>query len=150
MEEKKMELMEMQAGEVGNLEMQFMSTGSTFCSFQDDSEEGKIKLFTAMNNPTYRVEEKLNCTIAVKDIYAEAVQLVDEKTGTITDTIRIVLIDENGDSYGCCSMGMFSALKKLMRVFGTPTWEKPIKVQPYQTPTRNGKNKIFTLRVVNE
>lgn len=149
MEEKKMELMAMAPGEIGNLEQQFMSTGLSYCSFNADAPEGKVALYTAMNNPTFRIEEKLNCTIALKDIYAEAVQFVSDKTGEVTDAVRIVLIDAEGNSYGCCSKGMFSAIKKLIQVFGAPTWEEPILVQPYQTPTRNGNNKIFTLRVVN-
>lgn len=149
MEEKKNELMVMAPGEIGNLEQEFMSTGMCYCSFKADTSEGKVALYTAMNNPTYRVEEKLNCNIALKDIYAEAVQFVSDKTGEITDSVRIVLIDAEGNSYGCCSKGMFSAIKKLIQVFGAPTWEEPILVQPYQTPTRNGNNKIFTLRIVN-
>ena len=149
MEEKKKELMVMAPGEIGNLEQEFMNTGMSYCSFNANTREGKVALYTAMNNPTFRVEEKLNCTIALKDIYAEAVQFVSDKTGEVIDSVRIVLIDAEGNSYGCCSKGMFSALKKLIHVFGAPTWEEPILVQPYQTPTRNGINKIFTLRVVN-
>lgn len=149
MEEKKMELMATASGEIGNLEQEFMSTGMSYCSFNANTPEGKVSLYTAMNNPTFRVEEKLNCTIALKDVYAEAVQFVSDKTGEVTDSVRIVLIDDEGNSYGCCSKGMFSAVKKLIQVFGAPTWEEPILVQPYQTPTRNGINKIFTLRVVS-
>lgn len=143
MEDKK----ELIAQEVGTSELNFISKAAEYCSFVADTQEKKALLFTAMNNPTYRIEEKLNTTIELTDVYAEAVQFIGDG-GEILDSVRIVLIDVNGESYGCCSVGMFSALKKLMRVFGEPTWEEPIKVQPYQTPTRNGKNKIFTLRLV--
>lgn len=148
MEEKKMELMEMTSGEVGTLETAFMSTGMTFCSFNAKTPDGKFALYTAMNNPTFSVEEKLNCTIYLKDVYAEAVHFVDEKSGEVTDGVRIVLIDNEGNSYGCCSKGIFSAIKKLIQVFGAPTWEEPIPVQPYQASTRNGNNKIYSLRIV--
>lgn len=147
--ENKNELMEIQSGEVGWLESEFASVGKSFCSFKAEDEKGRALLFTAMNNPTFRVEEKLNTTIFLKDIYAEPVTLVGDG-GEIVDSVRIVLIDADGNSYGCCSIGMFSALKKLMRVYGMPTWKTPILVQPYQQSTRNGNNKIFTLRVVNE
>lgn len=139
----------MEPTEIGGLEQDFLSTGNSYCSFNADTPEGKVKLYTAMNNPDFRLEEKLNTTIALKDLYAEQVEFVDEKSGEITESVRLVLIDADGLSYGCCSVGIFSALKKLMRVFGAPTWEEPIMVQPYQTPTRNGKRKIFTLRVIN-
>lgn len=148
MEEKKMELMEMAPGEVGTLETAFMSTGMTYSSFNAETPEGKLALYTAMNNPTFSVEEKLNCTIYLQDVYAEAVQFINEKSGEVTDGVRIVLIDNEGNSYGCCSKGIFSAIKKLIQVFGAPTWEEPIPVQPYQSSTRNGNNKIYSLRIV--
>lgn len=147
MEEKKMELMEMAHSEVGTLETAFMSTGMTYCSFNAETPEGKVALYTAMNNPTFSVEEKLNCMIYLQDVYAEAVQFIDEKSGEVTDGVRIVLIDNEGNSYGCCSKGIFSAIKKLIQVFGAPTWEEPIPVQPYQVSTRNGNNKIYSLRI---
>lgn len=147
MEEKKMELMEMAPGEIGTLETAFMSTGMTYCSFNSETPEEKFALYTAMNNPTFSVEEKLNCTIYLQDVYAEAVQFINEKSGEVTDGVRIVLIDNEGNSYGCCSKGIFSAIKKLIQVFGAPTWEEPIAVQPYQASTRNGNNKIYSLRI---
>lgn len=140
--------MEMAGGEVGTLETAFTSTGMTYCSFKTATPEGKIALYTAMNNPTFSVQEKLNCTIYLQDIYAESIQLVDEKSGEFEDSVRIVLIDSEGNSYGCCSKGIFSAIKKLIQVFGAPTWEEPIPVQPYQASTRNGNNKIYSLRIV--
>lgn len=148
MEEKKMELMEMAPGEIGTLETAFLSTGMTYCSFNAETPEGKLALYTAMNKPTFSVEEKLNCTIYLQDIYAEAVEFVNEKSGEVTDGVRIVLIDNEGNSYGCCSKGIFSSIKKLIQVFGAPTWEEAIPVQPYQASTRNGNNKIYSLRIV--
>lgn len=147
MEEKKMELMEMTPSEVGSLESAFMSKRMTYCSFNAETPEGKLALYTAMNNPTFSVQEKLNCTILLQDVYAEAIQFVDEKSGEVTDGVRIVLIDNEGNSYGSCSKGIFSAIKKLIQVFGAPTWEEPIPVQPYQASTRNGNNKIYSLRI---
>lgn len=147
MENNKNELMEMQAGEIGSLEAEFVATGKAYCSFVAETAEEKDALFTAMNNPTFRLEEKLNTTIYLKDIYAEQVTLLGETTGELIETIRMVLIDVDGQSYGCCSVGIFSAIKKLMQVYGPPSWEDPIAVQPYQQPTRNGRNKVFTLRI---
>lgn len=146
--ENKNELMEMQVGEIGTLEKEFTSVGQVYCSFKAETAEERAMLFTAMNNPTFTLEEKLNVTINLKDVYAEPVTLIGEG-GEIVEIVRIVLIDDEGKSYGCCSVGIFSALKKLMRVYGAPTWEEPLKVQPYQQPTRNGRNKVFTLRVVS-
>lgn len=119
-----------------------------YCSFLADTPEEKRALFTAMNNPTYRLEEKINMTIMVRDVYAETVDFVNETTGEITKGIRVILIDDEGNSYGCCAMGVYSSLKKLMKVYGEPTWLTPIPVIPYTVPSRTRQNaKVLTLKL---
>lgn len=124
------------------------SSEVSYCSFTATTPEERSALFTAMNNPTYRLEEKINMPIFIRDVYAETVDFINESTGECVKGARIVLIDENGDSYGCCSMGVFSSIKKLMKVFGEPTWKEPIAVVPYTTPSRTRQNaKVLTLKL---
>ena len=120
----------------------------SYCSFAATTPEERAALFTAMNNPTYRLEEKINMPIFIRDVYAETVDFINESTGECVKGVRIVLIDANGDSYGCCSMGVFSSIKKLMKVFGEPTWKEPIAVVPYTVPSRTRQNaKVLTLKL---
>lgn len=120
----------------------------SFCSFKATTAEEKKQLFTAMNNPTARLEEKINVPLTITDIYVETVNFVDEHTGEVQVAPRIVLIDIDGNSYGCCSMGVFSSLKKLIQVFGVPTWEDGVEVIATQVSSRRIKNgKVMTLKL---
>ena len=119
----------------------------SFCSFVAGTDEEKTKLFNGVNNPSKRISDCINETIELKDIYAEEVELVNEKTGEINTCPRIVLFDAKGESYVSVSMGIFSALKKLMQVFGTPAmWTKPLPVKVKQI--NKADKRLFTLEIV--
>ena len=126
-----------------NLRVMLTKAAQSYCSFVPQTEEEKKELFNAMNNPANKLAENIGKTIEVKDIFAETCDFVDEETGTITSGIRIVLIDVNNQSYGCASMGIFSALKKLMDIYGEPTWNPPLPIKPKQI--KKGKKSILTL-----
>lgn len=120
----------------------------SFCSLQPSTQEEKVTLFNAMNNPTFRLDEKINCTITVKDIYAETVEIVNEKTGEVAIAPRIILIDTDGNSYGCCSYGIFNSIKKLIQVFGAPTWNEGISVIPVSIPSKRIQNgRVLSLKL---
>lgn len=121
-----------------------------YCSFTPKTPEERKTLFTAMNNPMKKLDECINMPINVKDVYAETVDFVDENTGVIAKGIRIVLIDTDGVSYGCCSTGIFNSLKKLFQVFGTPTWEEGLTIVPYTIPSRRVQNgKVLTIKLAD-
>lgn len=117
-----------------------------FCSMRAESDADKIKLYNAMNNPDHRLSDYINKTINAKDLYIEVVNCTNEETGEVTACPRIVIIDNKGESYQCVSVGIFSALKKAIQVFGSPTWEKPVKLEVKQIT--KGKKQMLTLSVV--
>lgn len=108
------------------------------CSIKAETAEEKALVFNAANNPQHKVADFINKKIMVKDIYAETLELVNKETGEVDKAPRIVLIDESGEAYECVSVGMFSALKKLIATFGEPTWEQPIPVVVKQEKVANG------------
>ena len=108
------------------------------CSIKAETAEEKALVFNAANNPQHKVADFINKKIMVKDIYAETLELVNKETGEVDKAPRIVLIDEAGEAYECVSVGMFSALKKLIATFGEPTWEEPIPVVVKQEKVANG------------
>lgn len=126
-----------------------LTAGTTlaYCSFKVSTPEDRAKLFNAMNEPDFKVDEAINTPIQVKDVYAEYIDLLDENTGEIKTAVRMVLITPDGTSYGCVSVGMFSALKKVMKIYGEPTWKEPITIIPYTKKTRNGNNKVLTFKI---
>lgn len=128
-------------GELTNVRQQ------SFCSFVAETEEQKAKLFNAVNNPGKRISECINEVINLTDVYVEEVELVKAETGEINVCPRIVLFDDKGESYVSVSTGIFSALKKLMQVFGTPgSWDKPIRIKVKQI--NKADKRLFTLEIV--
>lgn len=102
-----------------------------FCSVVAKTEDEKKILFKATNDPDHRIKEFVNKPIKVKDVFVEVVECTNRETGEVRKCPRIVLIDDKKVSYTAVSLGVFSALRKLFSIFGTPdTWEKPITVTP--------------------
>ena len=115
------------------------------CSVDAVDPETKAIVFNAANNPDHKVKDFVNKQIAVKDIYAETIEIANEETGEIIKVPRIVLIDADGLSFECVSVGMYSAIRKLVAIYGAPTWEPPLKVVIKQKSV--GKGSMFTLQM---
>lgn len=121
-------------------------TEACFCSVAAETEKEKIALYNATNNPTARLKSMINKPIKVKDVFVEVVQCVNKETGEVRKCPRTVLIDDKGNSYTAVSLGVFSALRKLFAIFGTPdNWEKPITVTPIGV--QKDKYEILTLSI---
>lgn len=118
---------------------------AAFCSVKAESMEDKALVFNAANNPQHKIADFINKKIMLRDVYAETLELVNKETGECDKAPRIVLIDDKGEAYECVSVGMFSALKKLIATFGEPTWEQPIPVVVKQEKVANGS--MLTLSV---
>lgn len=118
---------------------------AAFCSVNAETMEEKALVFNAANNPQHKISDFINKKIMVRDVYAETLELVNKETGEVDKAPRIVLIDANGEAYECVSVGMFSALKKLIATFGEPTWKQPIPVVVKQEKVANGS--MLTLSV---
>lgn len=114
------------------------------CSIDAVDPETKAIVFNAANNPDHKVKDFVNKTINVKDIYAEIIEAIEE-TGEITKVPRIVLIDDTGLAYECVSVGMYSAIRKLVAIYGAPTWEPPLTVTVKQKSV--GKGSMYTLQM---
>lgn len=122
---------------------------TTYCSLVPATEDEKLTLYNAMNNPDKRLADCINEKISVKDVFVEVVKCTNRETGVKESCPRIVLIDENGVGYQCVSIGIFSALKKLFGVFGEPsTWKNPVTVKVKQIS--KGERKMLTLDVVKK
>lgn len=117
-----------------------------YTSLKSETAEEKKKLFNAQNKADERLADHINKTLAIKDVFVEIVDCVNEDTGEVSQAPRIVLIDDKGVSYACVSVGIFSALKKIFGIFGEPTtWEKPLKINVKQIT--KGKKQMLTFEV---
>lgn len=111
---------------------------SAYCSVKGDSIEQKALVFNAANNPQHKVSDFINKKVLVKDVFVESIEIADKVTGELTQAPRVVLIDESGEAYECVSVGMFTALQRLIATFGEPTWEEAIPVVIKNVPVKNG------------
>lgn len=121
------------------------SREETFCSMAANTKEEKAALFKAMNNPEKRLGDCINMTIQAKDLYCEVVTCINKETGESNRCPRIVIIDKDGVGYQAVSLGVYSAVKKVIQVFGAPTWEEPIPLLVKQIT--KDKNKLLTFDV---
>lgn len=121
------------------------SRNISFCSMVANTLEEKANLYNAMNNPTDRLADHINEVINVKDIFVEVVELESETTGNKEKAPRIVLIDDAGLSYACVSFGIYNALRKLISIYGQPTWTTPIPIKIRQISKNN--RSLLTLDV---
>lgn len=118
-----------------------------FCSMIPKNEDEEIVLFNAMNNPEKRIGDCINMTINVKHVFCEVVTCVNRETAETNMCPRIVLIDTDGVGYQAVSLGVFSALKKIFAIKGSPTtWKKPVKLQVVQIT--KGDRKLLTFNMV--
>ena len=124
------------------------SRNISFCSMVANTLEEKANLYNAMNNPSDRLADHINEIINVKDIFVEVVELESETTGNKEKAPRIVLIDDAGLSHACVSFGIYNALRKLISIYGQPTWNTPIPLKVRQINKNN--RSLLTLDVYIE
>lgn len=129
-----------------NVSVDLTSAQTQFCSMTANTHEEKAAMYNAMNNPDKRLADCINMQIKAKDLYIEVVNCTNEETGEVNACPRIVIIDDKGVSYQAVSIGIYSALKKVIQVFGAPTWEKPVTLEVKQIT--KGNRKMLTLNVV--
>lgn len=128
-----------------DISVDMTSAQLAFSSLQATTDEEKAQLFNAINNPEKRLADCINMTIKAKDLFVEVVNCTNEETGEVTACPRIVIIDDKGIAYQAVSLGIYSALKKVIQIFGTPTWAKPIALEVKQVT--KGTRKMLTLNI---
>ena len=130
-----------------NFIVNLKSASTSYCSLNVNTQKEKEHLFNIISSPTDRIANIINEIIELKDLYVETVELTNEETGEISFAPRTILIDKNGKSFECVSIGIFSALKKLFQIFGEPCiWEKPIKIKIKQI--QKGTKSILTFSIL--
>ena len=119
---------------------------NTWTSLKAETYEDKAKLYNTMSNPTGKISDLINTEINIVDLFVEMVDITDDTTGEIITTPRTVIITDMGDSYQAVSRGIYSSLKKIISVFGPPTWSPALTVKVVQVELPQGRT--FNFRVV--
>lgn len=119
---------------------------TSLCTLKANTPAEKAILFKIMNNPEKRLADVIGEVIEVTDLFVEVVTLQSEDTGEMVDCPRIVVIDKDKVGYQCVSVGVWSAFKKLITIFGAPSWETPIKLKVRQI--QKGRRSLLTFDIV--
>lgn len=120
--------------------------GRTYCSKITNNEEDKKELFNALETCDALLNDCVGQEIDIKDVYCEEREVTDEN-GETRKKYRTILFDMNGQTYATGSYGVFNIMRKLMAIYGMPTWEKGLKVKVTKRPIGNGKSTL-TLTLV--
>ena len=124
-----------------------LNNTESYCSIKGDSREALVAMYNAINSPDHKLSDFVGKKLNIKDISIERVENMNDETGEMIANARVVLIDENGESYTCVSSGIYSAIKKLVAVFGEPTWEPALPVEVQNISTKKGR-KTMTLKAI--
>ena len=124
-----------------------LNNAESYCSIKGDTREALVAMYNAINSPDHKLSDFVGKKLNIKDISIERVENMNDETGDMVANDRVVLIDENGESYTCVSSGIYSAIKKLVAVFGEPTWEPALPVEIQNLSTKKGR-KTMTLKAI--
>lgn len=126
-----------------------VGTEQSFSSINIDNADNSVKVayFNAITSPDVKLKSVINDTIVMKDIIADRVTMRDNENNT-NECVRIVIIDTKGKSYECVSFGVANSLDKIIKIFGTPTWENGIKAQVVQIPSKRNNGSMLSLKLV--
>lgn len=125
-------------------EMMVLDENNVFLSLKAD--EDKKVIANAIVSADYKLGDFINKVIRVKDLYIEPTEFTNEETGETSRGHRVILFDENKASYETCSTGVYNALKRIVSVYGFPTWNEPIEMEIKQVQRK--ERKIMTIKIV--
>ena len=114
-----------------------------YCSKVAETESEKKELFNALESCDVLLNDCVGEEIAVKDVYVEEKNVIDDETGEVKTKFRTILFDEDGKTYATGSYGIYNVLKKIFTIYGLPTsWDKPLKVKVAKRPIKDGKQSL--------
>lgn len=119
----------------------------TYCSKMVEKEEDKKELFNALETCDALLNDCVGEEINIKDVYCEEREVIDDETGETKKKYRTILFDVSGQTYATGSYGIFNIVRKLITIYGMPTWENGVKVKVAKRPIGNGKSTL-TLTLV--
>lgn len=119
-----------------------------YVSMTIDTQEDKKRLFSLMENADFKVADKLNTKILLKDVILQKFERINEETGEVEDKQRIILIDKEGVSYASASKGLYNSVIRLISFLGEPSeWEEPLAIEVQEIKTKKGQ-KTYTIKPI--
>lgn len=113
-------------------------------SISTDDFEGALEVAEAIGNSS-PLDEHLGQPISLRDYVVQKVSLLDAQTGSMVDAARVTLITNDGEFLHATSKGVFSSLRNLIGLVGTPDrWpNRTLNILAVRERTRSGFNTIL-------
>ena len=113
-------------------------------SFDLSTEEGQAMAFAALADAD-DLRDHLDETIYLTNYVAQAVEVNDAATGEVTEAVRVILIDKDGNNYSAVSNELRRGLSMLAGIYGPPAmWAEPKAVVVSEKTSKN-KRRFFQL-----
>lgn len=120
-------------------------TSDMFVSFDAVAPDEKIKLYSAINAPETRIADMVNKPICLTDVIMVKCKINDRGRSAERDAIRVILIDDNGETYAATSSGITNSVRNIFNIFGTLHFPEGLKVTIEQIKTSNGNTLTMKL-----
>lgn len=109
-----------------------------YSSLALDTRAQKLTMLRAINNSVPLVD-KVGSEVAIADVVMQTVQIANEQTGEIEGSVRITIVDPDGNAFHATSKGLAQSLRQVFNLFGEPSWkDDPIKANVLERRGRNG------------
>lgn len=121
-----------------------------YSSIKASSVEEKKKLYNALEKCDALLNDIVGTEINIKDFYVEErIVTEDDEDGNEKSVVkyRTILFDTEGKSYATGSYGVYNALRRIVMVYGTPTWNDGVLVKVEKKPIKNGKTQLTLVLV---
>lgn len=122
-----------------------------YSSVKASSVDEKKKIYNALEKCDVLLNDIVGTEINVKDFYIEERQRTeeDEETGNVKNItkFRTILFDTEGKTYATGSYGIYNALRRIVMVYGEPTWTDGVLVKVEKKPIGNGKTELTLVLV---
>lgn len=117
----------------------------TFSSMKLETIEERKGLFNALETCDVLLNDVVNTEILIKDVYIEERQVVNEDTGEVQNKYRTIIFDTDGKTYATGAYGVYNSIKKLIQVYGLPTWDNGVKVKVAKKTIKDGKTSLVLI-----
>lgn len=121
-----------------------------YSSLIPTTAEDRARVFNATANPDARLKDCVNMPIEIEHVFIEAVELEQENDDTGMNPTRVmprtIFLTTDGKAYSAVSTGVYSAVRRLFSLYGTPDmWDKPVTIKPVLTTSKKGQVLSFTI-----
>lgn len=129
-----------------NFKVQLEQSGQVMGYIPTDPTEQK-HMINALSATSHSLSEYVNMEITIKNFVIEQIEIADKDTGELRPAWRTVIVDTDGSSYGCASIGVFNSIRHIVMFKGTPEqWNEPLTVRVKET--NKGANRILSLEII--